>query len=532
MLKIYSKFLLVILFLVSIGCAKRGNITGGEKDTLAPVLDASIPKNFSTNFDGKIIKLYFNEYVKLKDINKQLVVSPPMNSPPEVFPANSSKFLTIKIKDTLQPNTTYSFNFGQSIQDNNEGNPYSQFKYVFSTGSYIDSLSIKGTIKDALEQTTDNFVNVMLYEKNDLFTDSIIYKEKPRYVTNTLDSLTAFKIENIKAGNYLLVAVKDSNKNYKFDPKSDRIGFYSQPITVPSAENYELALFRETPTFKALKPSQAAGNRLTMGYEGNPKAIEVLLKNGNEIIPTLVTQLPDKDSVNVWFQPVKADSLQFSVSKEKFNKDFSVKIKSQALDSLKITAEQSGVLEFRSTFTLKSTTPLVQFDATKMSLRNKDSVLVVFTNEYDAFEQNLKINFKKAPSEQYTFELLPGALIDFFEKANDTLSFKMATKSTSDYGNLTLNLKNIKQFPIIVELTDAKGKVLATEYSENNATIVFEGLEPNKFMLRVIYDDNKNKVWDAGNYLGKRQSETVIYFPSALDVRANWDVNQDFDLGE
>jgi hypothetical protein len=167
-----------------------------------------------------------------------------------------------------------------------------------------------------------------------------------------------------------------------------------------------------------------------------------------------------------------------------------------------------------------------------MSLRNKDSVLVVFTNEYDAFEQNLKINFKKAPSEQYTFELLPGALIDFFEKANDTLSFKMATKSTSDYGNLTLNLKNIKQFPIIVELTDAKGKVLATEYSENNATIVFEGLEPNKFMLRVIYDDNKNKVWDAGNYLEKRQSETVIYFPSALDVRANWDVNQDFDLGE
>jgi hypothetical protein len=86
--------------------------------------------------------LVFDEYVKLKNVNKQLIVSPPFKNQPEILPTNASKTITIKIKDTLQPNTTYNLNFGQSIEDNNEGNPYQQFKYVFSTGTYIDSLKL------------------------------------------------------------------------------------------------------------------------------------------------------------------------------------------------------------------------------------------------------------------------------------------------------------------------------------------------------------------------------------------------------
>src|SRR5436190_11608910 len=125
------KFLFIVLAIFMVGCAKRGTITGGSKDTLAPVLKMSIPKNFSTNFNGKEIKLEFDEYVVLKDVNKQLVVSPPMNTPPDISPYSASKKISIKIKDTLLPNTTYSFNFGQSIKDNTEGNAYQQFKYVF-----------------------------------------------------------------------------------------------------------------------------------------------------------------------------------------------------------------------------------------------------------------------------------------------------------------------------------------------------------------------------------------------------------------
>jgi hypothetical protein len=143
----------------------------------------------------------------------------------------------------------------------------------------------------------------------------------------------------------------------------------------------------------------------------------------------------------------------------------------------------------------------------------------------------LDFDFKKEPSEKYVFRIYPGAMVDFFERENDTLTYRLSTGNMTEYGNLTLNLKNVRQFPIIVELTDGKGKVLATEYSENSPTIVFNALEPNKFSLRVIYDENKNGQWDSGNFLEKRQAEEVIYYSGELDVRSNWDVIQDFDLG-
>jgi len=531
MLQKHFRYIFILLTVTLIGCAKRGNITGGAKDTLSPVLVSSFPKNFSTNFKEKVIRLNFDEYVKLKDLSKQLVVSPPMNTPPEVTPSNASKYLTIKIKDTLKENTTYSFNFGQSIQDNNENNPYSQFRYVFSTGTYIDSLSIEGTIKDARELTTDNFVKVMLFEINETYTDSTIYKERPRYVTNTLDSLTTFKIDNIKAGTYQLIALKEENNNYKFDPATDRIGFHSTPITIPTDEKFQLQLFDEVLNFKALKPSQAGDGKLVMGYEGIPSDIKTVLKNGNEIIPTIVTRIPEKDSVNIWYKPIKVDSLSITVSKDKFVKDFVIKLKNQKKDSLSITPVQSGVLRPRERFTLKSVTPLIKFDNSKITLLKKDSTAIPFTTKYDEFEQKLEFDFERKELERYTFRILPGAMTDFFERENDTLTFAVSTREMADYGSLTLNLTNVKQYPVIVELTDAKGKILASEYSEDSPTIIFEGLDPNDFTVRIIYDTNKNRQWDPGNFLEKRQAEEIIYFKTTLGIRSNWVWREDFDLG-
>jgi hypothetical protein len=142
----------------------------------------------------------------------------------------------------------------------------------------------------------------------------------------------------------------------------------------------------------------------------------------------------------------------------------------------------------------------------------------------------LYLDFKKETSEEYDFTIQPGALTDFFEKSNDTLSYKVTTKTTAEYGNLSVSLQNVKLFPVIVELTNQKGEVLATEYSDKNTTIDFNLIEPALYSLRAIYDANKNKEWDSGNYLEKRQAEEVIYFSKEIDVRANWDVNQAFDL--
>ena len=524
------KFLCFLFVIIMASCAKRGSITGGSKDTIAPVLKASFPKNLSTNFNSKEIKLVFDEYVKLKNINKQLIISPPMKNQPEILPQTASKIVAIKIKDTLQPNTTYSFNFGQSIQDNNEGNSYSQFKYVFSTGAYIDSLKINIKVKDALEKKVDNFVSVMLYEINEKFNDSTIYKETPKYITNTLDSLKVVSIENIKAGKYLLVALKD-NGNNKFNPKSDKIGFQKQYITIPNDTIFEVELFKEKLPFKALKPTQASGNRLLMAYEGEPKNMKVTIKNGSEIIPSLVTQFPKKDSVQVWFKHIKADSLHVAVEKDNFKKDFTVKIKKEKIDTLSISPEANGTLPLRERFSLNSSIPLVKFDKSKILIFNKDSLVVPFETEYDDFQQKLYFNFNKEPLERYKIQLLPGALTDFYEKTNDTLTYRIATKNASDYGNLKVLLENMKRYPLIVELTDKAGKVKATTYTESNPVVEFLALEPDKYTLRIIYDDNKNKVWDTGSYMEKRQSEEVIYFPKEIDVRTNWDVEQPFNLG-
>lgn len=519
-----------MLFLVfAIGCAKRGAITGGLKDTIAPTIRMSVPPNFTTDFKGNTIKLTFDEYVKLKDINKQLVISPPMERQPIISPTTASRNLTIRILDTLRPNTTYSFNFGQSIEDNNESNPYPQFKYVFSTGSYIDSLSIAGQIKDAYSKDVPNFVSVMLYEVNDGYTDSIVYKQAPRYITNTLDSLKTFQLENLKAGTYQLIALKDNNNNNRFDPKSDKIAFQKDYITVPTDTLYELELFNEDLPFKALKPSQASGNRLLMGYDGKTSGISATLKNGNDIIPTTITRLSGKDSLQIWYQPIKTDSLQLDVKRGDYANTFSVKIRNQKKDTLSFSPVFSGMLPLREKFELTSTIPITKIDNANIRLQNKDSVAVDFTTLYDQFNQKLTVDFVKEPLQKYNISLLPGALTDLYGKTNDSLNYTLTTKNTSDYGNLRITLQNVRAFPVIIELTDAKGEVKATAYATENV-VNFDFLEPAIYTIRAIYDTNGNKEWDSGNFLAKRQTEEVIYFPTPIGVNANWDVDETFTL--
>jgi uncharacterized protein (DUF2141 family) len=528
------KYSVALCLLVLVSCAKRGSITGGAKDTIAPVLTASFPKNFSTEFKGNTVKLTFNEFIKLKDLRKQLIISPPMKNEPLILPITPSKIITIKINDTLQDNTTYSFNFGQSMADNNEGNPLNQFKYVFSTGKTIDSLAIGGKVKDAYLKDVESFVSVMLYDVDKNYNDSIVYKQMPRYVTNTLDSLKSFRLENLKAGKYMLVGMKDYNTNNKFDPKKDKIGFYKQFISVPNDTLYELELFKENLPFKAFKPTQTSGNRLYLGYEGTIKLKEsrpaITLKNKGAIVPSIITQLPKKDSLQVWYRPIKTDSLSIAITQGKYQKDFTFKIKDQKKDMLSIKAVQSSVLNFRERYALVSATPLTKIDKTKVNLFNKAKQSIPFTTEYDEFYQTLYLDFKKEEDENYKLSFSKGALTDFYEKSNDSLSVKFSTRTFADYGNLVVNLQNVKRFPVIVELTNSKGEAVATTYTDKNTSLNFNLLDPAKYTLRAIYDDNKNSIYDPGNFLAKQYSEEVIYFSKEVDVRANWDVVQAFDL--
>ena len=530
MYKTYFKFIIIASFILAFSCAKRGTIGGGLKDTLSPILTSSFPKNFSKNISPKEITLNFNEYIKLKNVAKQLIVSPLMKTAPEISPYTASKQIKIKISDTLIPNTTYSFNFGNSIEDNNESNILRQFKYVFSTGNYIDSLKLKAKVIDAIDLKTPDFVSIMLYEVDEKYTDSVVYKQTPRYLTNTLDSLKIVELENLKPGKYRLIALKDQNNNNKFDDKTDKIGFIKDYVTLPNDTIYELELFKQQPAFKVVNVSQESGNKIFVGYQGKPDNTKIEITKNKINLPYLVTKIADKDSLQIWFKEAKTDSLKIKISNKSYFKILDLKLKNQKKDTLLLSPKFNTTLPLRDIYALKASTPLVLFENSKMVILNKDSVAIKFKTNYNEYNQELQFLFNKEPLEKYKIKLFPGAITDFFNTKNDTLVYNFITKNTSDYGNLRVKLENVKRFPIIIQLTNSEGKVLQSTVSEKNTEIYFDLIEPEKMKLRVIYDDNKNGLWDSGNFLELRQAEEVIYFPKDIDVRANWDVEQPFNL--
>ena len=246
-----------------------GNIHVNQADEIAQTLRSNHAV-FNVN------KIYFDEYVKLKDVNSQLIISPPLKNSPAISPLGSpSKKITIKLSDTLQENTTYTFNFAQSIIDNTEGNILDNFKYIFSTGDYIDSLKVKGEVKDAFDLEMLENPTIMLYPVSETYKDSVIYKEKPTYVGSTIDSLN-WEITNIKAGTYRLIALNDARKNYIFNPKEDRIGFYSDLISIPGDSIFDLTLFKEVLPFKLVsRPKDVSKGHIIIGFEGDHRDLDI-----------------------------------------------------------------------------------------------------------------------------------------------------------------------------------------------------------------------------------------------------------------
>ena len=526
--KTLSNFILfAFISLVLANCANRGNPDGGPKDEKPPVIVEELPKNFSTNFKGNVIKIYFDEYVKIKDLQKQLIISPPLKIQPEITPLGSaSKYITIKIFDTLQPNTTYAFNFGNSIVDNNEGNPYPYYRYVFSTGSYIDSLSVKGVIVDALKRIPDTFVNVGLYEVDSTFTDSIVYKQTPKYITNTLDSVTTFSIENIKAGKYMLMALKDGNGDNKFQQKLDQIGFYKSFISVPTDSSYTLKLFKEDLNFNAIRPKLVAGEKIAFGYEGDYKEMRIELKSdAPQDFKYRVTKDEKADTLYYWYKPkLEVDSLIFNVSGTNFNKDFTVRIKDQKKDTL--TVKSFPLASINEPFLIRGSVPFTNFDVSKVTLTDKDSLKIDFTTDFDSINNTYALNFKKTEDNNYKIEILPEAFTDFFDKKNkDTLSFRASTKKASDFGYVRFRLNNAT-YPLIFQLVDDKGTVKYEQYATKPEPLDFLNLNSGKYFVRVIHDANSNGKYDTGNYLKKIQPERVSHFEMSEDVRADWGLEQ------
>ncbi|MFK7811647.1 MAG: Ig-like domain-containing protein [Maribacter sp.] len=526
-------FFLIVISIVQ--CGRRGGVlTGGPKDEEPPVLIKAEPENLTINFKGNRIRLTFDEYIKLKDLQDQLIVSPPLKYIPEITPQGGvQKYVEIKIKDTLLPNTTYTLNFGESIQDNNEGNPIPFLTYVFSTGDYIDSLEVFGVVKNAFKKETDEFVSVMLYEIDTAYTDSTIYKKPPNYITNTLDSTVIFKLSNLKEGKYAMFAVKDEAKNNIFDQNSDKIAFLKDTITLPTDSTYLLTLFKEIPSYSASVPSFAAKNKIIFGYYGGEEDIEIKpLTTIPDTIKTKVLRDKDKDSLNFWFTPYEVDSLIFTITNKskKVVDTFTVKSRKVGIDSLKIEPNQNGSLDYNTSYFLAANTPIEAIDTTKMKMVVKDSLPHEFKTVFDSVANKIDFDFETEPNENYRLDLLPGAITDFFGQTNDTINYRLSAKNLEDLGDLEVNIEGKFEYPILVQLTDDKGKTKLEIFAEEKQIFEFNKIEPATYLIRVVQDTNENGEWDTGDYLKGIQPEKVSYYPKEIKMRANWIENITFTL--
>jgi uncharacterized protein (DUF2141 family) len=530
---LFTFCLLLLLVIVStLNCARKGSPTGGPKDTISPIMVTATPEYEAINFTSKKIKLQFDEYVKFKDLNKQLIVSPPLKHASDITPVGTaSKKITIEINDTLKENTTYSFNFGNSIVDNNEANPLGSFKYVFSTGSYVDSLEIYGTIRNSYEREFDTNIAVLLFEVTDSYTDSIIFNEKPSYMTNTLDSI-AFDITNIKDGTYQLIALKDFNNNYQYDPKEDKIAFSENYLNIPIDSFFTLNLFKEVQEFKLKRPLEKRVGKIIFGFEGDKKGLDIqLITKTPKDFNSFLAKEKDKDTLNFWFTPFEADSLQFLIKKDSFERTYTVKLRTKKQDSLEIEVPIKNTLHPKDTFYLESNFPFASVDPENIFITDQDTLAVKFNPSFNKEKSKLYINFDRSRNSSYQIDILPSAFQSFYGKTNDTLQYVLKTKDIEAYGIFELAIKNQNNKPLIIELlTGQKDKVVLRRITSKSETYEFVDLKPASYLVRIIFDDNKNEKWDTGSFLKKIQPERVFYYETEIKLKANWTINEVIDI--
>ena len=315
--------------------------------------------------------------------------------------------------DSLLENTTYTFNFGESIIDNNEGNLLPFFNYAISTGAIIDSLEIKGKITDSYERITDSYTSVYLYPIDSTYTDSTIFLKKPFYATSTLDS-TAYNFRNLRPDKYQIVAIKDISGNYIFDQSVDKIGFIEEPITLPGDTIINFRIFKEEPNLYWSRPFFINKNKIGFGYFGKPEpsAIEVQSK-----VPRNFRYIINKDrktdTLNFGLGGSMIDSIKFGIKEKDTTKTYTIQIKDIKSDSLVISSITKNSIELIDSFRIKSSLPIVKVNMDLINIVGLDSLEVQFEAFLDKNYDELALTFDALPNDNYKIEFLPDAMVDF-----------------------------------------------------------------------------------------------------------------------
>ena len=521
-------------------CARQGTPSGGPKDVTPPVLIGATPDTLAVNVDPNIktIELKFDEYIQIKEYNKNVVVSPPFSRNPIVSPlTNADKVVKIKLQEPLQPNTTYSFNFGDAIQDYNENNKLSNFRYVFSTGAYIDSLSVQGKVYSGYDFELPKKVLVGLYEVNDTYNDSVILKSKPYYISR-VNEKGEYNLKYLRPGNYRLVAFEDQLENNQYDFGKEKVAYKNEVINLNANQTQDLKLFLPKPAYRLVKSEQKGYGHIVFRTEGASQPLDVKVVQP-ELKSGIIDVHQKNDSINFWFNPKveefksRNERLKFAVKHGEKTDTVTVlyTAPTNEYEPLYKTVNESKLAP-SSNFKIASSAPIKSINKNLINVF-KDTVQIPFDVAIDSVDKQIvHFKFEKDLDEKFEINAYPKAFTDIFDQPNDTLVYQIKTGTREDFGNLRLRINNLDDSPIILQLIKKEQKFNVIEERVGvMREFYFPNLLPGDYYIRLLVDKNRNGIWDTGDWLQQIQPEPVYIYPSKITVRAMWDADETWMIG-
>ncbi|MBX2928376.1 MAG: Ig-like domain-containing protein [Saprospiraceae bacterium] len=530
---------LALLFLAC-ACASISPLQGGAEDETPPqvVSERSTP-NMQTRFSQKRIELTFDEWVTLTDVFNQVVISPPLAYQPDITLKGRTVIVELDEREQFRPNATYTINFGAAIKDLTEGNPADELRFVFSTGDFLDSLSVEGLIVDAVTGEPVEKALFMLYDNP---ADSVVRSESPFYFGRT-DKEGRFRIPNVRADTLKGFALLDADLNYRFNQSKEKIGFPDAFIVTSdssAARNIRIRLFEEARPLRLLDAETTAYGRIKLSYSTAPQRIAF---SASDTTLTLQTEALG-DSIRIWYDRpetgpwllfAQADTLKIDTIEIKSATD---KAAFSAKATLGLAAPQAGpftALHPDKAASVAFNHPLVAADTALIfwwedTLRQRiapvwapDSLLLRTWNASWAWTEGLP----------YEMEALPGAFTDIYGLKNtDTIRLQWRIDQRKSYGTLNLVFENMEPDTdyVVSLLNSTKAEVLSRIVrGDGDNTLRLTPLAPGQFSLRIVIDRNRNGRWDSGLYDTYTQPEDMLFFPLE-QLRGNWELETKVDM--
>ncbi len=552
-------FVLSLLSLVS-ACARQGYPTGGPKDETPPVALGTRPANESRGFDGKEFYIQFDEYVVLKNATENVLVSPPMKEKPEF--TTKGKGVLVKLKDTLQANTTYLFQFKEAIADFTEGNLLPSYEYVFSTGEAMDTLMLDGQVVDARNgKAWKESVTVMAYRvesgERRVESDTMATTVQPDYVTRC-DKEGNFAFHYIPEGRYRLVALEDKNRNLRVDATdpvawdTTLVASHPQARRLPASDSIQDNLL----AINAIKQSnnQAITLRLSVPENRQQRILKSEFAEAGRI--TIVSQLPmqnprieddraqwqwrlneKRDTLTAWCFDAKRDSARLVISDTGLQDTLKLRYtasrkggrrmagaKEEKAPLMKALCE--GNKAYYDDLRLAFANPIVEVadSATAEVMHLKDSTVsrcAVVLDKGDIVARIMATDIKSG--EQYRVRLAGGLFTDLYGNRSDSLVFTMTPK---DYGTLSIDIDNRMGAPLVVEVLDSRDTVVASQALARSGNLRFLHLPSGDYRLRAVVDADSNGRWTPGDYRRQRQPEQSVLFEKTLSLREKWEMEE------